>query len=43
VKWVLSGQRIKNVGPTNDNAADGKVAYRSRLGEMLNHYYQVAA
>jgi len=36
-------QRIRNVGPTNDNGADGKVAHRSRLGGLLNFYYREAA
>ena len=39
----IGGQLIrKQVGPTNDNGA-GKVACRSRLGGMLNHYYREAA
>jgi hypothetical protein len=33
----------ENVGPTNDNGADGKVACRSRLGGLLNYYYREAA
>ena len=36
------GQLIRNVGPTNDNGADGKVAHRSRLGWLLNFYYREA-
>ena len=39
----IGGQLIRNVGPTNDNAADGKVARRSRLGGLLNYYYREAA
>jgi putative transposase len=40
----IGGQLIrKQVGPTNDNGADGKVACRSRLGGMLNYYYRDAA
>jgi transposase len=40
----IGGQLIrKQVGPTNDNGADGKVACRSRLGGMLNYYYREAA
>jgi transposase InsO family protein len=39
----IGGQLIRNVGPTNDNGADGKVACRSRLGGMLNYYYREAA
>jgi hypothetical protein len=27
----IDGQLIRNVGPTNDNGSDGKVACRSRL------------
>jgi hypothetical protein len=34
----IGGQLIRNVGPTNDNGADGKVACRSRLGGILNFY-----
>jgi hypothetical protein len=37
------GQLIRNVGPTNDNGADGKVACRVRLGGLLNHYHREAA
>jgi putative transposase len=37
------GQLIRNVGATNDNGANGKVACRSRLGGMLNYYYRDAA
>jgi hypothetical protein len=39
----LGGQLIRNVGPMNDNGADGKVACRSRLGGILNFYYREAA
>jgi hypothetical protein len=39
----IGGQLIRNVDPMNDNAADGKVARRSRLGGMLNYYYREAA
>ena len=39
----IGGQLIRNVGPTNDNGADGKVACRSRLGGLLNYYYRKAA
>jgi hypothetical protein len=39
----IGGQLIRNVGPTNDNGADGKVVCHSRLGEMLNYYYWKAA
>ena len=39
----IGGQLIRNVGPTNDSRADGKVACRSRLGGMLNYYYREAA
>jgi hypothetical protein len=40
----IGGQLIrKQVGPTNDNGADGKVACRSRLGGMLNYYYREAS
>jgi hypothetical protein len=39
----LGGQLIRNVGPTNDNGADGKVACRSRLGGLLNYYQREAA
>jgi len=39
----IGGQLIRNVGPTNDNGADGKVAHRSRLGGLLNFYYREAA
>jgi hypothetical protein len=35
----IDGQLIRNVGPTNDNGADGKVACRSRLGGILNFFY----
>ncbi len=36
----IGGQLIRNVGPTNDNGADGKVACRSRLGGLLNYYHR---
>jgi len=39
----ICGQLIRNVVPTNDNGADGKVACRSRLGGTLNYYYRKAA
>jgi hypothetical protein len=39
----IGGQLIRNVGPTNDNGADGKVACRSRLGGLLNTYHREAA
>jgi hypothetical protein len=39
----IGGQLIRNVGPTNDNGADGKVACRSRLGGILNFYHHEAA
>ena len=40
----LGGQLIrKQVGPTNDNGAAGKVVRRSRLGGMLNYYQREAA
>ena len=40
----LGGQLImKQVGPTNDNGAAGKVVRRSRLGGMLNYYSREAA
>ena len=39
----IGGQLIRNVGPTNDNRADGKVACRSRLGGLLNYYHREAA
>jgi putative transposase len=40
----LGGQLIrKQVGPTNDNGATGKVVRRPRLGGMLNHYSREAA
>jgi hypothetical protein len=39
----IGGQLIRNVGPTNDNGADGKVAHRSRLGGLLNFYYRETA
>jgi hypothetical protein len=38
----IGGQLIRNVGSTNDKAADGKVACRSRLG-LLNYYLREAA
>jgi hypothetical protein len=39
----IGDQLIRNVGPTNDNGADGKVACRSRLGGLLNFYHREAA
>jgi hypothetical protein len=39
----IGGQLIRNVGPTNDNGADGKVACRSRFGGLLNYYHREAA
>jgi putative transposase len=39
----IVGQVIRNVGPTNDNGADGKVACRSRLGGLLNYCHRKAA
>jgi hypothetical protein len=39
----IGGQLIRNVGPTNDNGADGKVACRSRLGGLLDYYHRQAA
>ena len=39
----IGGQLIRNVGPTNDNGADGKVACRSSLGGLLNLYHREAA
>jgi putative transposase len=40
----LGGQVIrKQVGPTSDNGAAGKVVRRSRLGGMLNYYSREAA
>jgi len=39
----IDGQLIRNVGPTNDNGADGKVACRSRLGGLRNYYHREAA
>ena len=39
----IGGQLIRDVGPTNDSGADGKVACRSRLGGILNFYYREAA
>ena len=40
----LGGQLIrKQVGPTNDNGAAGKIVRRSRLGGMLNYYSREAA
>ena len=39
----IGGQLIRNVGSTNDNGEDGKVACRSRLGGLLNFYYREAA
>jgi hypothetical protein len=40
---LIGGQLIRNVGPTNDNRADGKVACRSRLGGLLNYCHREAA
>jgi hypothetical protein len=39
----IGGQLIRNIGPTNDNGADSKVACRSRLGGVLNFYHREAA
>ena len=39
----IGGQPNRNVGPTNDNGAGGKVACRSRLGGLLNFYHREAA
>jgi putative transposase len=40
----IGGQLIKKqVGATNDNGADGKIACRSRLGGLLNFYHRDAA
>jgi hypothetical protein len=39
----IGGQLIRNVGPTNDNGADGKVACRSRLGGLLNCFHRETA
>jgi len=39
----IGRELIKNVGPMNDNRADGKVARRLRLGGILNFYHRVAA
>jgi len=40
----LGGQLIrKQVGPTNDNGAAGKIARRSGLGGVLNYYSREAA
>jgi hypothetical protein len=39
----IGGQLIRDLGPTNDNGADGKVACRSRLGGRLNDYHRKAA
>jgi hypothetical protein len=40
----LGGQLIrKQLAPTNDNRATGKVVRRSRLGGMLNYYSREAA
>jgi hypothetical protein len=38
----IGGRLIRNVNPTNDNGANGKVAYRSRFGGLLNDYYREA-
>jgi hypothetical protein len=37
------GHLIKNIGPTNDNGEDGKVACRSRLGGPMDYYHWEAA
>jgi hypothetical protein len=39
----IGGQLIRNVGPTNDNGAEGSVRCRSRLGGLLNFYHREAA
>ena len=39
----IGGQRIRNVGLTNDNWAEGSVSCRSRLGGLLNFYHREAA
>ena len=39
----IVGQLIRNVGATNDNGANGRVACRSGLGGMLNYYYRDVA
>jgi len=39
----IGGQLIGNVGPTNDNGAEGSVRCRSRLGGLLNFYHREAA
>jgi len=39
----IGGQLIRQVGPTNDNGAAGRVVRRSRLGGMLNYYPREAA
>jgi len=39
----IGGQLIRNVGPTNDNGAEGSVRCRSRLGGLLNFYHRQAA
>jgi hypothetical protein len=39
----IGGQLIRQVGPTNDNGAAGRVVRRSRLGGMLNYYSREAA
>ena len=39
----IGGQLIRNVGSTNDNGTNGKVACHSRLGGILNFYYREAA
>jgi hypothetical protein len=38
----IGGQLIRNVGPTNDNGAEGSVRCRSRLGGLLNFYHREA-
>jgi len=39
----IGGQLIRNVGATNDNGADDKVACQSRLRGLLNFYHRKAA
>jgi hypothetical protein len=39
----IGGQLIRNVDPTNDSGANGKVVHRSRLGGLLNFHYREAA
>jgi hypothetical protein len=38
-----TGQLIRNVGATNDDGANGKVACRSRPGGMMSYYHREAA